>query len=744
MGSKSQKMEVVEYYMSLHYGIACGPIDEIRAIIINEKEAWSGSVSDYTDIAINKPDLFGGVKKEGGAVGTATYLPGNAAQVMPEFLANKLGLTSDTCPAYRGIASIFMTGGAGGGGFYWTANSPYIQGTWVVARRAPKVLNQSIAMIPDKDGKLSDANVAHVIYESMTNTDWGIGTPTAGINVQSFSDCAQTLYDEKFGISLLWVAQQSVEEFTSKLLGYVEGVIYVNPRDGLLTMKLIRGDYDEDDLPVIDPSNAKLSNFQRKLWGETVNEIVVSWTNPESEETETVSAQDLANIAIQGGVVSDSNEYEGVRNADLAMKLATRDLRVASYPLATCEAEVNREAWDIVPGSCVKVVWPQHGLDGVVMRVTNVDYGKIGDSKVRLALSEDVFALDTQDYVEPPASGWIDPSELPAPLVYSLVFTLPYYFARTMGDDTTLAALGEPQVLAGVLGAQPGQDTAEFILATMGSNSLGNPTVIKGTSLSITARATISTALVYEVTSVVSFSGKSQGDGLAAGGFAIMGTTDENMEICLITSVVGNVITMKRGMLDTTPKEWPVGTPIWFVAEDAVIDDETVYTAGQTVTYRPLTVTSRGTLLYADATEAEGEMTNRPWLPTRPADVKVAGQSTGIVNAISVANVNVTWKNRNRSTEDSILLDWDDASVSPESGQTTSIVILDPDTRAVLNRVDGLTGTSYSMSTGLVTTPTAILRIVATKDGKDSIQGHEILIMVSSGYGYSYGLNYGS
>lgn len=254
MGSKSQKMEVVEYYMSLHYGIACGPIDEIRAIIINEKEAWAGSVSGYTDIAINKPDLFGGVKKEGGAVGTATYLPGNAAQVMPEFLANKLGLTSDTCPAYRGIASIFMTGGAGGGGFYWTANSPYIQGTWVVARRAPKVLNQSIAMIPDKDGKLSDANVAHVIYESMTNTDWGIGTPTAGINVQSFSDCAQTLYDEKFGISLLWVAQQSVEEFTSKLLGYVEGVIYVNPRDGLLTMKLIRGDYDEDDLPVIDRS----------------------------------------------------------------------------------------------------------------------------------------------------------------------------------------------------------------------------------------------------------------------------------------------------------------------------------------------------------------------------------------------------------------------------------------------------------------------------------------------------------
>ena len=123
---------------------------------------------------------------------------------------------------------------------------------------------------------------------------------------------------------------------------------------------------------------------------------------------------------------------------------------------------------------------------------------------------------------------------------------------------------------------------------------------------------------------------------------------------------------------------------------------------------------------------------------------KYAINTTGIVNAISVANVNVTWKNRNRSTEDSILLDWDDASVTPESGQTTSIVVLDPDTRAVLNRVDGLTGTSYSMSTGLVTTPTAILRIVATKDGKDSIQGHEILIMVSSGYGYSYGLNYGS
>lgn len=739
-GKKGSKIEIVEYYMSIHYGIANGPLDEIRAILINQKEAWKGSVSTQTTIDIDKPELFGGPKKEGGASGWANFLPGNASQVLPDFLANKMGLTSDTCPGYRGISSIYFTGKGNNNGFHWTTNTPYINGTWIVARRAPKVLNQAYAMIGG-----NDANVAHVMFEAMTNTDWGIGAPTSGFNMDSWLAASKTLFDEKFGISILWVEQQSVEDFVSTMLTYIDGVIFVNPKDGLLTLKLIRKDYDPETIPSFDDSNCKVTDFQRKLWGETVNEIVVSWTNPESEEEETVSAQDLANIAMQGGVVSDSNPYPGIRNADLAMDVCQRDLRVASAPLLSCIVEINREGYDVTPGSVIKVSNKKHGMVDVILRVGQVDYGKIGDSTIRCTTMEDVFSLDSQDYITPPSTSWIDPGQPPSPLVYALPFTLPYFVARNVADDATLASLNPGQVLVGLLGGQPGSDTAEFILAYEGVDPAGNPVTAYGTSLSTTSRGVISTALPFEVNSITTAIGLTQGDSPESGMLAILGTSDEDMEICVIQSVVGNILTLLRGALDTIPRAWPVGSPIWIVANDAVIDDESIYQDGQAVIWRPLTVTSKGRLPIADASTVTFEPTNRPWLPNRPANFKIEGLALGEFDASDLLTVTLTWANRNRVMEDALVLDWDDATIVPEEGQTTSVLILNPDTREVINRIDGLTGTSYEMSTGAVPGLTrAIVKLIAVRDGLDSLQGHEISLLVKGGYGYSYGFDYGS
>lgn len=123
--SSSQKMRVTEYFMSIHFGLAV-EVDALLEIQIDEKTAWSGTMTQEGNILINKPDLHGGIKKEGGAVGIAYFLPGGAQQMLPEALANRLGLSRATAPAFRGRATIFFVGeavsgwtpipGGGGGG----------------------------------------------------------------------------------------------------------------------------------------------------------------------------------------------------------------------------------------------------------------------------------------------------------------------------------------------------------------------------------------------------------------------------------------------------------------------------------------------------------------------------------------------------------------------------------------------------------------------------------------------------
>ncbi len=141
--------------MSLHFGMCYGPIDLMTRIKINGKVAWTGEKDGGIPITINERELFGGIKKEGGAVGDFQFLPGEPSQVIPEILAAKVGRTQATMPAYRGQASCWFyeaPGGFGGNsagrkGFYWSANQPFIPPVEILATRASFSLSSNGARL---------------------------------------------------------------------------------------------------------------------------------------------------------------------------------------------------------------------------------------------------------------------------------------------------------------------------------------------------------------------------------------------------------------------------------------------------------------------------------------------------------------------------------------------------------------------------------------------------------------------
>lgn len=728
MGSKKPKMEVVEYYMSMHQVICHGPVDEIRGVIMAEKEAWKGVYSTNGSFVINKPDLHGGVKKEGGAVGRVEVLLGGVDQDMPNYLAQKMGLTTATCPAYRGMASLFFSG-TRHRGFYWTANQPYLRSIWVVAKRFARGLSSSYMAIGN------DANPAHIIYEVLTNKTWGEGTPSSMLDMQSLEDLAKLMFEENFGLSLLWVNQGTIESFITEILDHIQAALFVNPRTGLLTVKALRNDYDPATLRTLTPDNAKLSKFQRKGWGETTNEIVVTWTNPENEQEETVSMIDAANNAMQGGTVSESRNYYAVRNKDKAMELAARDLRSASAPLAICSALVDRSGWDIVPGECVKVNWPERGLNDVVFRVVDVDYGMSTDTSVRLNLTEDIFSFTTASYVSPPGTEWVDPSEDPTPLKDYLIFTLPYSMVFNMVDSDSLIDFQIPQVIAGVLGAQSGQDTHEFdiVSPTTPPTGTGYDDGDDETSLTITAQGNLVQALAAEATSTnVNLLNITSGSLAQVGMYVIFGENDRDMEICLITADGSSGMTLRRGVYDTIPRAWSVGSRAWLVAPNSIIYDPQPSSEHEIVSYKMLPRTSKGRLPWSAAPVVSGMMTNRPWAPNRPARCRVNNVGFGDINLVGVPAITLTWANRNRLMEDTQVMAWEESNVTPEANQTTNIVVYN-EQGAEVNRISGLTGATYSMQReSFLGLAEAQIGFEAERDGIRSIQDYRLKVILDA------------
>lgn len=600
---KKPKIPVTDYTMSVHAGISLGPLDAITKIWTGEKVAWSGRQEVQGDILIRNLELYGGPKKEGGVEGIAHYLPGGPAQLVPNVIAAKFGLTGATMPSFRGVSTLFFHGntsedaddsnsefidnniatwaffgripiliGVGGSpngvkgkpGFYWQSQNPTLKAIWVTAERCPRSLGTEFARILNPDtltaedsnseplGEQYDANPAHMIYEILTNTDYGMGAASEQINVASFLAAAETLYDEGFGLSMMWTQQSTIENFVGEILDHIQATLFVNPKDGLITLKLLRDDYVAADAPLFTPANCVVQKFGRKGEGEIINEIVVTFTNPRNEEDVTTSIQNLAGIVAAGGIVSDGRNYYGVRRTDLAAFLANRDIRTASIPLARCELVTSRDAWDLTPGAVIRLTYPEHGLDEVVFRVGSINYGKSKETSIRVTLTEDIFGYDPGNYVIPNGTAWVDTSQQPEPLLFEQITTLPFYMQNQITD------VDEGNALIAALGGTTQTDAYGFDLLVETAQTDGSLSYELAGLKAITGRAVLETDLAQEATTISSLPSGSVNTQALPGVFLFVGDgNEETQEIIYVradTSNSGGNFILDRGMLDTTPK----------------------------------------------------------------------------------------------------------------------------------------------------------------------------------------------
>jgi hypothetical protein len=199
-------------------------------------------------------------------------------------------------------------------------------------------------------------------------------------------------------------------------------------------------------------------------------------------------------------------------------------------------------------------------------------------------------------------------------------------------------------------------------------------------------------------------------------------------------------------VLDTVPREWPAGTPVWFITPDANAIDPTLYGAGSTVKYKLLTRTSLGTLALADAPVVTRVLNERPHLPNRPANVQVEGDLWGpVILPDSTTEVTVTWANRNRLMEETQIRSWTEGNVAPEDGQTTVIQVVDQAGTVVTEHAD-LAGTTFDIPiASFGSLARGNVRVIARRDDLDSLQGMEITVVLGDqfGWGFDYGNNYG-
>jgi len=421
-----------QYFVGIQFALCRGIIDAMTTIWVGDGTLKALFVVDDADVSIVKPDFFGGDKfGTGGIEGDLRVHPGNETQLVDTYLST----FQTPQPAYRGTCYAVFEGG-------YIGNSTQIKPWKFELQRFPDNLSlpSDTHIIGGAIGSGGDSNPMEVIYEVLTDNDWGLGFPATDIDLVNFQAAAATLFTEGNGFSMILDRALEAVDFLQEVERQIDGVLFLDHETGKLKINLARGGYDIDTIPQITSANIiSVNDFSRGTWSETANQVRVQFVDRDRDYFGTFAqSQNLANQRIQGGrLVAVTEKYPGVKDKTLANNIASRTIKMISRPLAKANITVDRSLWQIKPADVVAWTDATLGFTKQPMRVARIDFGTLTDGKIQLQLIEDVFVFALPFSGEPDDTLWLPPVQdvTAIPAVQSVIIEAPKAFVNRDEDN---------------------------------------------------------------------------------------------------------------------------------------------------------------------------------------------------------------------------------------------------------------------------------------------------------------------
>lgn len=392
------------YSVGVQYGLCRGQVDAIKRIWVGDDVLWSGSSTHEQAIVINSPAFLGGDDfGNGGIVGTFRFHDGRIGQALNTYIA--AFQDPPNSPNYGGTS-------------YLAAEAVYFGNS--ASLRPPAI---ELERFPNNVGLGggrhiiggTEVNPVEVLYEILTDGDWGYGYSVLDVDVQNFIDVGDVLHAEGNGWAFSWEAETDLGEIMDLVEEQIDGVVFLNRETGQWQIKLVRADYVLANLLAVTPDTNQLEveDFTGATWHGTANQTRIAFKDRARDYFDTFAgAFDTANLAMQGGEIVIANlTFPGVKSATNASALAAREMAARGYPLAHAVLRLNRSAWVLNPGDVFRWTEPRFRFVDVPMRVTSINYGNFRQGSIRVTCVQDIFGLDSAFFGEPQAPQWIRPTE---------------------------------------------------------------------------------------------------------------------------------------------------------------------------------------------------------------------------------------------------------------------------------------------------------------------------------------------
>lgn len=550
-----------------------------------------------------------------------------------------------------------------------------------------------------------DMNPAHIIRECITNKTWGLGFSEYDVDDESFTNVADTLYDEYFGISLLFSKEASIGDFIRMILDHIDGNLYIDRQTGLFSINLVRDDYILENLIELTEDDInKIEDYKGDSREENINSITVKYYNSEKDSYDVVTVDNQAMIETSGSRNGKTITYKGITNSSLAKRVALRDLRSNSGELVSAIIYTDRNGAQLNIGDAFKFSHEDYHDGYLVMRVAEISYGSSSSNKIKITSVQDVFSTPSTTFIGSEEYGHVSLDQAPQDVDRNIIVESPYYIIIQNIGETDADSLLADNSDIGFLVVSGSRNSGSEINADIsfddgtGYRESGIMDFCPSGLIASSVDYTDESIDIYSTVDIDEVESSTHAVIISDLGSNADSSQYEVNEIIRIDSVTetssGYALSVGRGCLDTIPHQHSTGTLVLFWS-DYLGGNEVEYTASDVVDVKLLTNTGSNQLDADDASISTVIFSSRAIRPYPPGNLKF--NSNYFPEYVSYLDeIVLTWAHRDRTQQtSSTILDFQDVSIGPENNTTYNIRIYGENDE-LGREVTGLTGTTYT------------------------------------------------
>lgn len=577
-----------------------------------------------------------------------------------------------------------------------------------------------------------DINPIHKIREILTD-DTAMSKPESDVNNANFIKAADRIWSESLGIS--WaIDEKSCIDAIEELCYHIEAGIRVNRQTGLYEMVLFRDDwFDEDEIHTIAENKIKDLSLEVMNSDDIVNQLNVTYYDRERIKNSTFSVYENGSILTMGKANAESIDFPyfmNMRNAEIVANWKLKQYSTPAWKGTFTTGWHEARKWNRY--DLVKIYWSKKWQGTILARIMKIDLGNGLNNEVMVDFEEVIpysGEMNTSIVVD-------DSTETKAELAKPAIgetFEAPYYIAvQNIGQRKIDEELAHNPDVGFTFSTyrRPQWNAIYTEITTINADDPENGWVIDGNAEFVTSgqfdQVVSKTATQISVKNINIEGLFGSGDLIVAGTW--LAGVNGLYEFMIVESFDSetNILTVKRGALDTLPTQWDIDG--WFFVSNA--DDGlfslTEYSAGDNVRASSLTVTPSSKLEHVGS--APVYMRSRAIRPYPTANVKF-NDVYYPETIITTNDIVLTWLGRNRLSNQ--VVDFYNTSDDAELNTTYSYELISEN--VVLDSGSGITeNTATILSSLLIPNKPHTLKLWSVRDGYESYQAFEHSFFVES------------